>query len=360
MGVEWDATCWSTGSTITLDGLNRILDGAQRRLTLQRIALSWSSSTARGDAAFTPARSKLEAVSRLSALTGAPPETLGPGSKERKSALVNLAIGLEIRVDTSAPKPALGAAIATAIGADWDTQCWSAGHTITLEGLNRLIRAAERFQRDRGQIAHGLFLSARDEAGALLEALRQALPSGWDGETCVREMRDAEYSQWAQDEWAAFYFEFLGLPALINTFGGGPRQFANTRIDYSLGHPWDLKVHLAQSRVAPLNDQVAIQEGLQAGAGLGFLVLTGEVVYDEGEFRAWQKDFRAKHGKVAKPRTAPPAYVRKSKVSFQPTLLEAFFIKDESALEQAIESGRSRSWRRVSKHPERRGHLSTP
>ena len=271
-------------------------------------------------------------------MTGAPPESLGPGSKERKSALVNLARGLGVDVNLSTSKPELGAAIAVAIGAGWDAACWSAGHTITLEGLNRLLEAAERFQRERGQTTHGSFLSVRDEAGALLEALREALPPEWMGYSCVREMKEAEYSQWAQDEWAAFYFEYLGLPALINTFGGGPLLFANTRIDYSLGHPWDLKVHMAETPVAPLNDQAAIHQCLTAGAGVGFLVLTGVVTYDQGEFRAWQKTFRAQHGKVAKPRTTPPTYVRKSKLWFRPTLLEAFFIEDEAALDAAIES----------------------
>ena len=339
LGVGWDTSCWSTGSTVTLEGLNRILGGAESHITAQRRAPQLEVIAPASSASFTPARSKLEAVSRISALTGSAPQTLGPGSKERKSALADLANGLGIEVDARANKPALGAAIAGAIGANWDEDCWSAGHTITLEGLNRLLAAAERFQHRRGRAQRGLFLSVRDEAGALLEALREALPLDWDGRTCVSDMKDAEYSQWAQDEWAAFYFEYLGLPALINTFGGGPRQFANTRIDYSLGHPWDLKVHMAESSVAPLNDQMAIKEGLKAGAGVGFLVLTGEVVYDSGEFRAWQKQFRAQHGKVAKGRTTPPVYVRKSKVAFRPTLLEAFFIENDLALTNAVKDG---------------------
>ena len=69
---------------------------------------------------------------------------------------------------------------------------------------------------------------------ALLGVLADALPDAWAGRDCVAEMQEAEYSQWAQDEWAAFYFEFKGLPALINAFGGGPRRFANTRFDYAL------------------------------------------------------------------------------------------------------------------------------
>ena len=40
---------------------------------------------------FQPARSKIEAVTRIAALTNAPKEWLGPGGKEHKSVLINLA-----------------------------------------------------------------------------------------------------------------------------------------------------------------------------------------------------------------------------------------------------------------------------
>jgi hypothetical protein len=151
-------------------------------------------------------------------------------------------------------------------------------------------------------------------------------------------MLEAEYSQWAQDEWAGFYFEFVGLPSLINTFGGGPREFGKTRFDYGLGHTWDLKVHMAASGVAPLNDQGSVEAAAAAG-GVGFLVLTGEVEYDKGEFRLWQRDFRAANGKPARERTAPKAYERKSKASFDPFMVEAFYLPDQAAIDAARQGG---------------------
>lgn len=160
-----------------------------------------------------------------------------------------------------------------------------------------------------------------------------------EGRACVVEMFAADYSQWAQDEWAAFYFEFRGLPALVNTFGGGPRKFANTRFDYSLGHIWDLKVHMAYSGAAPLNACEAVEAALDAGTGVGFLVLTGDVAYDDGAFREWQRDFRSAHGKSARPRATPSAYTRRSKPAFTPTALEAFYIPDAHELEQAMAGG---------------------
>src|SRR3954452_844333 len=96
-----------------------------------------------------PARSKIEAVARIAALTHGEPERLGPGSKERKSVLVNLAAGLRFPVDSSAPKPDLGNQISRHLGVKWDESCWSTGQTITLEGLNRLLLGAEAYLATR-------------------------------------------------------------------------------------------------------------------------------------------------------------------------------------------------------------------
>ena len=45
---------------------------------------------------FVPARNKLEVVARISNLTNSGPEYLGPGSKERRSVLFNLARGMSL------------------------------------------------------------------------------------------------------------------------------------------------------------------------------------------------------------------------------------------------------------------------
>lgn len=338
-GVVWDPSCWSSGQTITLEGLNRVLLGGESYLARQRGAsqLELFESVQPASAGFVPARSKLEAVTRMSALTDSPPETLGPGSKERRSALANLALGLGLAVDSKANKPDLGEQICRELGEHWDEECWSAGHTITLTGLNRLLAGAERRLASRSA-RPGLFFSARQEAVALLATLRDALPEYMDGRTCVQRMLEAEYSQWAQDEWAGFYFEFVGLPSLINTFGGGPREFRKTRFDYGLGHTWDLKVHMAASGVAPLNDQGSTLAAADAG-GVGFLVLSGDVQYDDGEFRQWQRVFREEHGKRAKSRTTPKAYERKSKAAFKPFMLEAFYLPDRATIDSALGSG---------------------
>jgi len=331
--MGWGADCWSAGQTITLVGLNRLLEGAEREVSRRELQ-------APTVVAFVLARSKLEAVARISALTDAQAETLGPGSKERKSALVNLATGLGLTIDTRKNKPEVGAQIANALGTTWDSSCWSAGNTITLVGLNRLLAAGQReVEHRRGSLLRGLFRTAREEAAAILEALALVIPRQMEGRNCVHQMLEAEYSQWAQDEWAAFFFEFIGLPALVNAFSGGPVAFENTIFDYGLSQVWDLKLHAAVRGAAPLNAMQAIDACLAADRGLGFIVLSGDAQYDDSQFRQWQRELRAAEGRQAARRQTPPRYVRRSKAGFTPTKLEAFYFADAKALEGARSIG---------------------
>ena len=125
-----------------------------------------------------------------------------------------------------------------------------------------------------------------------------------DGRACVTEMLEAESTHWAQDEWRGWYFEFVGLPALINAFGGGPPVVANTLFDYSLSEIWDLKCHGDTSSTAILNSRAAMDHCL-TDRGIGLLVLSGTTIVDDGDFRQWQRDLRIANGKIPKPRTRP-------------------------------------------------------
>lgn len=86
--------------------------------------------------------SKAEAAARMYLLAGRPVEPLGPGSKEKKSALVALgaAVGLDL-VDVPG-KTECGRLIAQHVGAEWGSDCHSAGDTITGRGMARLVDSA--------------------------------------------------------------------------------------------------------------------------------------------------------------------------------------------------------------------------
>ncbi|RYG13418.1 MAG: hypothetical protein EON92_05550 [Burkholderiales bacterium] len=331
LGMAWTPDCWSTGQTITLVGLNRLLSGAHREVSRRRKLAGVPTGQQ-------PARSKLEAVTRISSLTDGPPQTLGPGSKERKSVLLDLEAGLNAGLDTSLSKTDLARALVEHLGGTWDDTCWSAGQTITLEGLNRVLLRAEERLRDGGGSATGVFDTPTKEAQALLAVIAESLPSHMDGRTCVEEMHATESRHWAQDEWAGFYFEHVALPDLVNTFGGGPTSFENTVFDYSLTEVWDLKCHSDSSSEAILNARGAIETCLTA-RGFGLLVLEGTTQVDDGSFREWQRDFRKANGRSPAPRAHPPAFKRKSKASFLPTRLDAFYFADTAALESALDLG---------------------
>lgn len=335
LGASWTPAAWSRGSTITLHGLNTLLEASTNELHRRAVltALEERAAGELGFGGFRPARSKLEAVNRISALTRSGPQTLGPGSKERKSVLVNLAQGLGLDVDTDQRKPELGAAIADRLGVVWMNEAWSSGQTITLYGLNTLLAGGERRLGVLGMSASDAFVTPRDEAEALLAVLADAISSPWDGRTCVEEMRDAEYRNWRQTEWAGWYFEYVGLSALINAFGGGPRRVLHTTFDYSFRSTWDLKAHsTGAENGAILNDLEAIESCLGEPGGLGFIVLTGDPDYSDcAGFDAWH---RAQRG-------AGPANERSRalKSAFTPLRLDAYHLPDTTALDEARRRG---------------------
>lgn len=335
--MEREATA---GRRVAISSDGEVIAWNDRRSSRPHAAPS-SGTTAEpgpvGDQPGVPAVSKLEAVSRLGRLNGREPERLGPGSKERKSVLVNLAAALGLAVDTKASKPDLGAEIARALRTSWDRSCYSTGSTLTLEGLNRLLLAAERAWTSQGRLETERrgFGSVEAEAGAILSVIRDSLPEHMIGRECVQEMREAEFSHWAQDEWAGFYFEFVAVPACERELGGAPALYGNTRFDYSLDSVWDLKWHGSADQDAPLNDAAAVESCLSA-RGLGFVVLSGDTDYDDGGFREWFRQERAAAGKRPAARAHEASYVRRSKVSFTPRRLEAFHLPHRRALDSAL------------------------
>lgn len=90
---------------------------------------------------YTSAPSKAVAVARMYALGGRVPEPLGPGSKEKRSAFDALASFLGLDLSAAAGKPELGRLLADHLGVTWDDSCYSAGGTVTLVGVNRLVDA---------------------------------------------------------------------------------------------------------------------------------------------------------------------------------------------------------------------------
>ncbi|WNM27343.1 hypothetical protein RN607_14260 [Demequina capsici] len=354
LDVRWHGERYEIRNKVTLAGLNALLEGATEAFAAGRATrVQGYRPEALGDlkwSEFRPARSKIEAVNRISSLTGSGPEWLGPGSKEHKRVLTNLARHLAPNLSPELSKTKLAEELAREFGAPWTDACVSTGYTISLVGLNTVLAGAElrlgRFQTTAG------FGGPAQEGAALVAALVDGLPTGvWDGRTSVRWLERNGTGQQNQTEWPGFYFEARGRQILNAAFTPqlkGPRvQYGHTVFDYALEHVWDLKAHAAERTTetsavergleAMLNDQRAIEACVEE-QGLGFLVLNGRAVIDtDGSFAAWHRDFKARQG--IRSASSNTGRSRKRKAAFQPLSVDAFWIPNRAALDAAIAGG---------------------
>jgi hypothetical protein len=281
---------------------------------------------------FIEARNKLEAVARISSLTNSGPESLGPGSKERKSVVANLAKGLKIATSEEDTKQTIALKIAQTLGKKWTSDCESAGQTLTLKGLNLLLEAASNRLQTSENSTEVEKLTLTEEVNAINKVLIDKTPKNMDGKESVIEMKEAASTKWRQTEWQGFYFEFKVLPALINEYGGGPKKIGRTVFDYILKRTWDLKVHsinpdLPGKGACLLNDAFSIDQAVKT-TGLGLIILNG-IPFPDLSFTRWHKEFRG--GSNSEPK-------RLLKKSFVSKSIQIFFIPDADRLEKAKES----------------------
>lgn len=359
LDIAWIPEEYTVLNKVTLEGLNALLDGAHdayREGSLAQLeAVIPETLPGSGWSAFKPAISKIEAVTRIAALTGAPPEWLGPGSKEHKSVLINLADRLlpDAMLDRSS-KTRMGRDIAFELGVLWTDDCYSTGETISLKGLNTILAGAERKLGRLGASVSDVLSTPEDEGAALTAALKDGWKAGpWDGRRAVEWMRDRNVRGYNENEWQGWFFEARGTEILNESFtpvANPPRsRFGNTVFDYRLNHVWDLKAH-TEEQIFPvservergkdgmiLNDAVAIRECV-AEQGLGFLVLGGSAVMDEdGSFVSWHREYKAAQGKRAASSNSGTSRIRKR--AFTPLHVEAFWIANTPALDAAIAGG---------------------
>lgn len=280
---------------------------------------------------FTPATNKLDAVIRISALTNSGPESLGPGSKEHKSVLINLAIGLGIPFSHEFTKQQLAAHIAVKLGRSWEPEFESIGQTITLRGLNLLLEAATRsIELNADKIPRTVGAAFQDELSAIAKVVTANTPLIMNGKECVQEMRELNDPNWKQVQWQGFYFEMKAVNSLKGQLGGGRQRLFNTEFDYVRNFIWDLKAHSSENEsgsASPhciLNDSRAIEQAVEE-TGLGFIILSGKPTYDR-EFSKWHKEFRG--GGEGQPG-------RTLKSQFEAESLDIFFVPDSKRLETA-------------------------
>lgn len=133
------------------------------------------------------ATSKAEAVARMYSLAQQPAQPLGPGSKEKKSALdaIGSVVGLDL---TETPgKVECGRRIAALVKTTWDEACYSQGDSITLIGLNRLLDGALKFRSER--VNDEQFTDARDRR---VDDVNQAPLKGTEEDQVVNDLSEIQ------------------------------------------------------------------------------------------------------------------------------------------------------------------------
>lgn len=359
LDVEWRPAEHCVRHKVTLAGLNVLLEGATD--AFHRGALRQVTQTAPitlegpGWDRFKPAVSKIEAVTRIARLTGAADEWLGPGSKEHKSVLTNLADRLlpTAHLDRSS-KTRLAASLANELRVGWNDACYSTGETISLLGLNTILAGAERRMGRLGTTAAELLTAPEAEGHALAAALTDGWNAeAWDARKKIEWMRARDVRGYNDNEWQGWYFEAHGREILNTAFPPKPVpvrvRYGNTSFDYSLNYVWDLKAH-TEEQVRPvsrlntwaspdtlLNDEKAIRACV-AEQGMGFLVLGGLAVMDEDQqFVTWHRAFKEAQGIRSARSNSGRSRLRKS--AFIPRQVEAFWIPNTHALNAALMAG---------------------
>jgi hypothetical protein len=171
---------------------------------------------------------------------------------------------------------------------------------------------------------------------------KTCIPKNLDGKDAILQMKNGGSNNWRQMEWIGFWFEFFIetqiKPKLGNT--SGPR-YGNTTFDIELNHVWDLKAHPLHNDALILNDQDAIKNCIGENQGVGFIIVEGEVSYDdEGEtFKKWHDNLKGRQSDYVTARIARQAPSRRRKASFSPKSIIGVWLDSLESLNSGQQDG---------------------
>jgi hypothetical protein len=168
------------------------------------------------------------------------------------------------------------------------------------------------------------------------------IPKRINGQDAILAMKNSGSPNWRQMEWIGFWFEFFVEQEIIPKLGGarGP-VIGSTEFDLKMDFVWDLKAHPNQSDTLILNDQNAIRNCVNSHSGLGFIVVSGSVQYDDEEstFKQWHDRLKGAKSKYEIERIARGAPSRRRKISFSPESVHAIWLQDSSEIGSALTTG---------------------
>jgi hypothetical protein len=168
------------------------------------------------------------------------------------------------------------------------------------------------------------------------------LPEKITGQEAILAMKDGGSRNWRQMEWIGWWFEYFVeteiKPRIGNTLGP---KYGNTTFDFKLNHVWDLKAHPEHKNDLLLNDQVAIKNCARENNGVGFIIVEGEVDYDDDNetFKNWHDQLKGKQTKYVQERIARNAPSRRRKASFKPTSIVGIWLPSVEGIAKGIKDG---------------------
>lgn len=102
---------------------------------------------------------------------------------------------------------------------------------------------------------------------------------------------------------------------------------------------WDLKVHVGEGGMVPLNDQEAVRDCLNENGFLGWMILTGTATYASDKDREWHTHFKGGLSTYSISNRAAGKPSRRIKGTFTPGRIVGFGLAGIDALEKALSEG---------------------
>lgn len=182
----------------------------------------------------------------------------------------------------------------------------------------------------------------KDEFNFIADAIKKNIPVSLDGKEAILNMREEGSVNWRQMEWIGFWFEHFVHSQLRHKISAksGP-TYGTTTFDLEREFVWDLKSHPSNIKSLILNDAKAIESCILEKSGIGFVILSGDVVYDDNEmsFKMWHDELKGGTSAYEKERLSRNAPSRRRKTKFMPTKVEGVWFNSKSEIESALASG---------------------
>jgi hypothetical protein len=177
--------------------------------------------------------------------------------------------------------------------------------------------------------------------------LKKKVPKKWDGKQSIIYMKENGSPHWRQMEWIGFYFQFMCENILSeNNFMVIPgNSFGKVEFDGFKTIDFDFKAHAKSNKAkdqVPTNNYEAILESISINGKIGFIIASGDVIYDNEneDFKKWHDTLKGKTSKYVKNRINRKAPSRRRKAFFElDELIFVYLVKDTLSSTGSFQKG---------------------